>query len=60
MKDCEGVQDFCNIVTEIVNRIKGCGDTTKDKKVNQKVLRSLHSKFDPTKQPLKNQGIYLR
>ena len=46
MKDSEGVQDFCSRVTEIVNQIKGCGDSIEDKKVNEKVLRCLPSKFD--------------
>ncbi|KAH9681306.1 hypothetical protein KPL71_026926 [Citrus sinensis] len=46
MKDSEGVQDFCSRVTEIVNQIKGCGDSIEDKKVNEKVLRCLPPKFD--------------
>ena len=46
MKDNEGVQDFCSRVIEIVNQIKGCGDTIEDKKVNEKVLRCLPPKFD--------------
>lgn len=46
MKDSEGIQDFYSRVTEIVNQIKGCGDTIEDKKVNEKVLRCLPPKFD--------------
>ncbi|KAH9723491.1 hypothetical protein KPL70_007130 [Citrus sinensis] len=46
MKDSDGVQDFCSRVTEIVNQIKGCGDSIEDKKVNEKVLRCLPPKFD--------------
>ncbi|KAL9426880.1 hypothetical protein AB3S75_033628 [Citrus x aurantiifolia] len=44
MKDSEGVQDFCNRVTEIVNQIKGCGDTIEDKKVNEKGVEMSSSK----------------
>jgi len=46
MKDSDGVHDFCSRVTEIVNQIKGCGDSIEDKKVNEKVLRCLPPKFD--------------
>ncbi|XP_024036216.1 uncharacterized protein LOC112096774 [Citrus clementina] len=45
-KGSEGVQDFCSRVTEIVNQIKGCGDSIEDEKVNEKVLRCLPPKFD--------------
>ena len=46
MKESESVRDFSSRVAEIVNQIKGCGDTIADKKVVEKVLRSLPQKFD--------------
>ena len=46
MKESESVCDFSSRVAEIVNQIKVCGDTIADKKVVEKVLRSLPQKFD--------------
>lgn len=46
MKEDETIQIFFNRVTNIVNNIKILGDMIEDKKVVQKVLRSLLSKFD--------------
>ncbi|XP_047326373.1 uncharacterized protein LOC124930050 [Impatiens glandulifera] len=46
MEDREKVQDFSSRVSTIVNQIKSSGDEIKDKKVVEKVLRSLPQKFD--------------
>lgn len=46
MKDCKGVQDFCNRVTEIVNQIKVVETPFEAKKLNEKVMRCLPLKFD--------------
>lgn len=46
MRESETIRDFSSRVAEIVNQIKGCGDTIEDKKVIEKVLRSLPPKFD--------------
>ncbi|XP_022899331.1 uncharacterized protein LOC111412630 [Olea europaea var. sylvestris] len=46
MVERESVYDFSSRVSEIVNQIKSCGDTIKDKRVVEKVLRCLPSKFD--------------
>lgn len=46
VKEAKSVCDFSSRGTEIVNQIKGCGDTILDKKVIEKVLRSLPQKFD--------------
>jgi len=46
MKEGEITQVFFNLVTNIVNNITILGDTIEDKKVVQKVLRSLIPKFD--------------
>ncbi|XP_047331160.1 uncharacterized protein LOC124934686 [Impatiens glandulifera] len=46
MEDREKVQDFSSRVSTIVNQIKSSEDEIKDKKVVEKVLRSLPQKFD--------------
>ncbi|KAG6493460.1 hypothetical protein ZIOFF_048446 [Zingiber officinale] len=44
MKENESVKDFSSRVDEIVNQIKGCGDTISEKKVVERILRSLPQK----------------
>ncbi|KAG6512658.1 hypothetical protein ZIOFF_030787 [Zingiber officinale] len=46
MKENEFVKDFSSRVAEIVNQIKGCGDTIFQKKVVERILRSLPQKFE--------------
>ncbi|KAG6469652.1 hypothetical protein ZIOFF_070582 [Zingiber officinale] len=46
MKESETVKDFFSKVVEIMNQIKCCGDEVPDKKVVEKVLRSLSQKFE--------------
>ncbi|XP_022899339.1 uncharacterized protein LOC111412640 [Olea europaea var. sylvestris] len=46
MEERESVHDFSSQVSKIVNQIKSCGNTIKDKRIVEKVLRSLPSKFD--------------
>ena len=46
MKESESIQEFLSKVAEIVNQIRSYGDTLEDKKIVQKVLRSLPPKFD--------------
>lgn len=46
MKETESVRDFTSKVAEIVNQIRAYGDTLEEKKIVQKMLRSLPSKFD--------------
>ncbi|KAG6493852.1 hypothetical protein ZIOFF_048855 [Zingiber officinale] len=46
MKENESVKDFSSRVAEIVNQIKGCGDTISEKKVVERILRSLPQKFE--------------
>ena len=46
MKEDETIQNFFDRVTNIVNNIRLYGDTIEDKKIVQKVLRSLPPKFD--------------
>lgn len=45
MKETEKVCDFSTRVAEIVNQIKSYGDTIQEKKIIEKVLRSLPQKF---------------
>ena len=46
MKDNEKVQDFFSKVAKIINQIRNYGDVVEDKRVVQKILRSLPYKFD--------------
>jgi len=46
MKEGESIQMFFSRVSNIINQIKSYGDTIEDKKIVQKILRSLPSKFD--------------
>uniref|UniRef100_A0A2N9EI16 Integrase catalytic domain-containing protein n=1 Tax=Fagus sylvatica TaxID=28930 RepID=A0A2N9EI16_FAGSY len=46
MKETESVKDFHSRVAEIVNQIKSYGDTIQEKKLVEKILRSLPKKFD--------------
>ena len=46
MKDNENMQDFFSRVSVIVNQIRGYGDTFDDKRIVEKVLRSLPAKFE--------------
>uniref|UniRef100_A0A2N9EW08 CCHC-type domain-containing protein n=1 Tax=Fagus sylvatica TaxID=28930 RepID=A0A2N9EW08_FAGSY len=46
MKETESVKDFHSRVAEIVNQIKSYGDTIQEKKLVEKILRSLPQKFD--------------
>lgn len=46
MKEDETIPDFFSRVTVIVNQIKSCGDSIPEKRVVEKVLRSLTPKFD--------------
>lgn len=46
MEDRESIRDFSTRFSKIVNQIKGCGDRIEEKRVVQKVLRSLPPKFD--------------
>ncbi|PNX79108.1 copia-type polyprotein, partial [Trifolium pratense] len=46
MKEGEQVKDFFSRVTEIGNQIKSCGDEVPEKKVVEKILRSLPQKFE--------------
>jgi hypothetical protein len=41
MKDSEVVKDFFSRTTEIINQIKSCGDNVSDKRIAEKILRSL-------------------
>ncbi|GKV51061.1 hypothetical protein SLEP1_g57737 [Rubroshorea leprosula] len=46
MKGSESVQDFINRVSVIIHQLKTYGDQVDDRKVVEKVLRCLPSKFD--------------
>lgn len=46
MKETKSVCDFSSRVAEIVDQIKGCGDTILAKKVVENFLRSFLKKFD--------------
>jgi len=46
MKDIELVKDFSSKTTEIINQIKSCGDNISDKRITEKILRSLPQKFE--------------
>ncbi|KAF7842239.1 putative RNA-directed DNA polymerase [Senna tora] len=46
MKEGESIQAFFSRVSNIVNQIRSNGDTIEDKKIVQKILRSLPAKFD--------------
>jgi hypothetical protein len=46
MKEGEQVKDFFSRVTGIGNQIKSCGDEIPEKKVVEKILRSLPQKFE--------------
>lgn len=46
MKESESIRDFLSRVAEIVNQIKSHGEAIQDKKVIEKILRSLPPKFD--------------
>src|ERR1051325_1444723 len=46
MEDNESISDFFNIVTELVNQIKICGEALTTRVVASKILRSLAPKFD--------------
>ena len=45
-KETEFVKDFNSRIVEIVNQIKSYGDTIQEKKLVEKILRSLPKKFD--------------
>ncbi|KAF7814435.1 putative RNA-directed DNA polymerase [Senna tora] len=46
MKEGESIRAFFSRVSNIVNQIRSNGDTIEDKKIVQKILRSLPAKFD--------------
>ncbi|KAA8529716.1 hypothetical protein F0562_034184 [Nyssa sinensis] len=46
MKESEGIKAYFSRVSEIVNQIQSCGDTIQEKKVVEKILRSLTQKFE--------------
>lgn len=46
MKDNEEVQEFCSRTFVVVNQIRSYGKTIEDKKIIEKVLRSLLVKFE--------------
>jgi hypothetical protein len=46
MKDIELIKDFSSRTTEIINQIKSCGDNVFEKRVVEKILRSLIQKFE--------------
>ena len=46
MKESEKFHDFFTKVAEIVNQIKSHGYTIQEKKINEKILRSLPQKFE--------------
>ncbi|XP_059075217.1 uncharacterized protein LOC131875188 [Cryptomeria japonica] len=46
MKESESVGQFMNQVLNVVNQIRSNGEELKDKKVIEKLLKSLPSKFD--------------
>ena len=46
MKESESIQEFFSRIAGIVNKIRSYGDEIKDKKIVEKVLRSLPPKFD--------------
>ena len=46
MSENENIQEFFSRVTIIVNQIRSYGDTIKDIKIVQKILRSLPAKYD--------------
>jgi hypothetical protein len=46
MRDSDTVDSFYTHVISLINQIKSHGETIEDKKVVEKVLRSLPSKFD--------------
>ena len=46
MKESESIKDFFSRVTEIVNQIRAYGDQIEEKKIVEKILRSLPPKFD--------------
>ena len=45
MKDSEVVKDFSFRTIEIINQIKSCEDNVSDKRIAEKILRSLPKKF---------------
>jgi hypothetical protein len=46
MKDSELVKDFFYRATEIINQIRSYGDNISDKRITEKILRSLPQKFE--------------
>ena len=46
MKESESIKDFFSRVTEIVNQIRAYGEHIEEKKIVEKILRSLPPKFD--------------
>lgn len=46
MKDSESVESFFTQVMGLVNQIRSHGETLEDKRIVEKVLRSLPTKFD--------------
>jgi hypothetical protein len=48
MKDNELVKDFFSRMTKIINQIKSCEDNVSNKRVAEKILKSLPQKFEHT------------
>ncbi|KAK3036496.1 hypothetical protein RJ639_030510 [Escallonia herrerae] len=46
MKKGESAQAFFFLMSNVINQIRSYGDTIEDKKIIQKILRSLPMKFD--------------
>ena len=46
MKEGESIKDFHSRVAEIVNQIKVTGETIDEKKIVERILRSLTPKFE--------------
>jgi flavin reductase (DIM6/NTAB) family NADH-FMN oxidoreductase RutF len=45
MKDSELVKDFSSRTTEIINQIKSCGVNVLDKRIAEKIFRSLQENW---------------
>ncbi|KAG6503330.1 hypothetical protein ZIOFF_035641 [Zingiber officinale] len=46
MKDTENVKDYFSRIMEILNQLKSCGEVVSDRKIMEKILRSLPQKFE--------------
>ncbi|KAG6488118.1 hypothetical protein ZIOFF_056876 [Zingiber officinale] len=46
MKDAENVKDYFSRIMEILNQLKSCGEVVPDRKIMEKILRSLPQKCE--------------